>query len=861
MALPVFIKKRLEKIRDKLPSSRHVPLETALRAFREILEKNTRALGIIADMGEKLGGDYIFDINFIRSSYSELMETVYSSFRSFNVLTAGKYDAGIQNAISRIDGSIRAMIYYKTSSSKKMVLPLEDVSWERYGDVGNKAANIAELKNAVNLPAPDGFVITISAFDEFIEHNGLGEKIRAAAKDNEFSKKKLNELRALIMDSEMPASIEAAIGSAVRKVLDKHGKSISFAVRSSAEEEDGESSFAGQFETVLNVPADIEAIQKAYKKVASSLFSERPAIYQRLRGIDIGSLKMAVCCMVMIDASSSGVIYTSNPEGCKDTVIINASWGLGSSVVEGQTDADLYTIKKGDVPELTEERTGSKESMIIRAEDSGTRKIKTPDNLKDEKVLSQTQIAELSVLASVIERHFRWPQDIEWAIDKSNRIFILQTRPLIFQGNNMKKKLAPPEVPAELKPILLNNRGFVVQRGTASGRVFVLKNMNDFERLPRDSVLVSRYDSPDFVRAMPLVSAIITDKGMPTGHLAAICREFKVPAVVNTGNASEILQHGQAITIITDDSGNTTIYEGKAAGIMELDDSHAEKMNALYEFRRKRYIMRYISLLNLVDPMLPDFAPESCKTTHDILRYIHQKSVDALAENARAGGNLLKSHAAVELELPVPAGIIAIDIGGGLSGSGDNGKAALEHISSAPLRAVIEGMAHPGAWHQTALSIKIKDILSGISRMPDIASDAARYIGCNLAIISRDYANLSIRFGYHYAIIDAYCSSNSRDNHIFFRFVGGATDLAKRSRRARLVGVILKEYGFSVTEQKDLIIGRLANIDKPHVIEILSRLGRLLAFTRQLDVLMLRDEDIDKYAKSFRGNIYKIGTE
>jgi pyruvate,water dikinase len=274
-------------------------------------------------------------------------------------------------------------------------------------------------------------------------------------------------------------------------------------------------------------------------------------------------------------------------------------------------------------------------------------------------------------------------------------------------------------------------------------------------------------------------------------------------------------------------------------------------MEKVYEFRKKRYILRYIAPLNLVDPLLDNFSPEACKTLHDILRFIHEKSVAELVDSARDGSAVLKKHAAVKLKLPIPTGIMVIDIGGGLDISADQDGVTFEQISSLPLRAIISGMMHPGVWRSDAVPLHANDFLTSMLRASDIVSDSRSFIENNVAVVSREYMNLGLRFGYHFNMIDCYCSETPRNNHIYFRFVGGATDIVKRSRRVSLIATILKGYGFNLKTKGDLVIARLANIGQGEIERILDHIGRLIAYTRQLDATMHDDSAVERYARNF----------
>ncbi|MDH4230985.1 MAG: PEP-utilizing enzyme [Nitrospirota bacterium] len=845
---------RLVKKAGKLFAGRfcrdRVPLPVVFGRFRRVLENHNRAIEIITDMGEKLGGDYLFDITYLRRAYTELRENINDSIESFGLLTQGKY-SGLKAIFGRIDREINRLLFDEVPASREMVLFFEDITWDRGSETGGKNANLAVLKNELKLSVPDGFSLTTSAFTEFIRHNGIDAKIAALGQDGDITEEELMDIRSAILRGEMPPALNKEIGEAIKKLGTRCSGHCPLAVRSSAVEEDGEYSFAGQYESVLNVPLGEAAVEDAYRQVLASLFTEKSAAYHRQAGLDIKNARMAVGCLFMVDAAVSGVLYSENPGGERNTQLISATWGLGKSIVEGQTDADSYLIRKGGQPVITQKKTGRKNSMVVNGERSGIDIVSTPSNMAGKSSLTDEQALDLAALGARIEAYFRTPQDIEWALDREGRFSLLQTRPLRVAEQTLRSGRAK-----ELKqyvPVLLEAKGLVVQPGAAAGKVFLLRHMDDLDHFPRGAVLVAHHDSSNFVRVMPFVSAIITDVGTPTSHMASVCREFRIPALVNAGDASSILRHGQEVTLLADDEGNAIVYEGIVDTLIDHVRSGSAKMDELYEFRKKRYVLRFISPLNLIDPLLDNFVPEGCKTMHDILRFIHEKSVAGLIEGARDGG---QASSAVKLELPIPAGIMVADIGGGIREQYEGRSVSFEDIVSIPFRAILKGMMHPGAWHADTVSLGAQDFFSSMMRMPDIVSDSSDYLRYNVAVISHDYVNLNLRFGYHYNMMDCFCSDNARNNHIYFRFAGGATDILKRSRRLELIARILREFGFTIKIKGDLIIARLSNISREEMEKILDQTGRLIAFARQLDAVLHDEASVERYARKFMGGEY-----
>ncbi len=815
--------------------------------FREVLELHNTAADRIADIGEKLSGEYIFDIVYIRQAYEELYRTFSAFLERFSVLTDNCY-AELGSRLERIDHDVRQLINEDETPSDDLVVPLVDARMNRLRDVGGKMANLGELGSLPEITIPQGFVITTRSFDEFMSLNRLTDKIADLSVPGEIDPATLAALRSAVCSGALPPGVRDAVTGALAGMVDGTSHQL-LAVRSSAVGEDGEYSFAGQFETVLNVPADAASLAEAYKTVIASLFSDRAFHYCKTIGCNPTGIRMAVGVIRMIDAAASGVAYSSDPGGTEGQMLINATWGLGTSVVEGQVDADSYRIARSPQAVMCERRIGAKETMVVPALHGGTTVMKTPDAIVNKAVLDDRALTTLATQALSIEGLFHRPQDIEWAIDRSGAITILQTRPLPLRP--AAETGATGAAPAGL-PVFQTLSGISVRRGAGAGTVFIAASPDDLDRFPKGGVLVSRHDSSHFIRVMPYASAILTDQGTPTSHMASLCREFRVPTLVNCGSATTVLRNGQEITVMIKEK-EAQVYEGILRDL--VDGGNNEAIEELYEFRKKKFLLRYILPLHLVDPFRDDFTPNGCSTLHDILRFIHEKMVMKLVSAAEQG---LTDRTAVHLDLPVPAGIVAIDLGGGLSLPEHAKTATMDSVSSVPLRAVLAGMTHPGAWHTEVVALHAGDLLAGMMKLADITAPSASMPMTNLAVVSREYLNLSLKFGYHFTLLDCYCSPNRTNNHVYFRFSGGATDLTKRSRRVRLIESILTTFGFVCQIQGAVITARISNRDEDEMIAILNSIGRLLAYTRQLDAVLHNDESVERYTGNFLRGDYRL---
>ena len=821
---------------------RPIAPEELFQQFRAVLDSNNRSLEIITDIGETLNGDYLFDIQYVRRSYEDLSAALERSLVSFDKLTEGRYRK-IDTVYRSIDGTIRRAIDGASPMKEDLVVLIENLDDNAAGAVGGKAASLAELKNRIGLPVPDAFVITTRAGDAYVRHNRVRE--RAGLNGNSVTSSHYQEAQELIVHGEMPPDLSRAIERGISKLKKRCRGDCYLAVRSSGGEEDGDFSFAGQFETVLNVPAETVAVEKAYRKVLASLFDPGPVAYQQRLGYRAADMQMAVICMVMVDAAVSGIAYSRDPRETTDSVVINAAWGLGSSIVEGVVEPDQFRVKRDDPRVELERRIGSKARLTVRVVGGGTELLPVPLTSRESASLSRERVTGIASMALQIEQHFRRPQDIEWSIDGDGNLFILQSRPLRSSGQ------APPShelpSPAVTGERILRRSGLTVQSGAVAGKVFILKNMSDLDRIPRGAILVARHDSSQLVRAMADVNAIITDTGAMTSHMASLCREFRLPTAVNTGDMTRTLVHEQLVTVLIDER-SVTVYRGIVPELLGTAGIRTARMEELAEYRKKRYLLRYIAPLNLVDPLRDEFAPKACRTLHDILRFIHEKSVARLIDH---GDNGWRSNRAVHLDLPIPAGIVLIDIGDGLTHISGKDHVTADQVTSLPLRAVIRGMIHPGLWRSDAVPLRVQDFLTSMLRAPDMVNDGAPGATASAAVVSREYTNLNLKFGYHFIILDSYCSDTVRNNHIYFRFAGGATDLTKRSLRLRFMETVLKNRGFLVGIKGDMLIARLAGVGREEMGSQLEVLGRLISYTRQLDAVLQDDEMAVRYAESF----------
>lgn len=330
-------------LRRVLPK-RGRPVEQIFTEFRAVMAAHDQALEIVADIGEKLGGEYLFDIVYLRTSYDLLAARIAEMIEGFDSLVAGKYP-GLGQVRVLIDREVRRLLYDLTPPESALILNLDEMTWERAAEVGGKISHLAEVRNHLGLLVPEGFGVTTGAFDEFIRHNDIEHLLKTAGESDPAVW--APAVREQVLQGSVPADLRAAIADAMSKLVDRHGAESRLAVRSSAGGEDGDYSFAGQFATVLNVPPELEAVLNAYRTVVASLYTEGALTYLRHLGMNPAESRMAVGCLLMVPARASGVLYTRDPAAPGNELIISTAWGLGAAVVEGSAEADLVADEQG----------------------------------------------------------------------------------------------------------------------------------------------------------------------------------------------------------------------------------------------------------------------------------------------------------------------------------------------------------------------------------------------------------------------------------------------------------------------------------------------------------------------------------
>lgn len=811
--------------------------------FQKVLNSNNQVLSLMADLEEKLSGEYLFDMHYIKTGVKSISEGVEDIIKNLNALSDGKY-----KVLEQVQKEIYENIE-KTLTSKidipitDFVIHIEKLSKDSLTIAGGKIAHLAELKNNLNLPTPDGFVITSYAFIKFLENAQLKGKISEIINSIDINKieeieRGSKEIQELIINSQLPEEIENSIRTAYNELSEKAGKKCMVSVRSSAIHEDSDYSFAGQYSTYLNIPENL--ISHYYKKVVASLFNRRAIFYYKTKGFSENEMVMAVGVLRMVNARAGGVMYSKNPNNPdSNNIIINAVKGLGKLIVDGAVNAETYVISRKPELKLIEKIPSKQNIMLICKEEGDIEEITLP-NGSDEFSLEEQEALALSKIAIQIENYYESPQDIEWVIDEDGSIFILQARPLRILEKKAESKVY---LPTRIKDYnILLDRGITACKGVGYGKAFVLKTEDDLQNFPEGAVLVAKHTNPRYVIIMNKASAIVTDIGSPTGHMASLSREYNVPTLINTEIATKTIKDGQEITV---DATNCIIYEGKVEELIEAYKKTKEPFKETLLFKTLERVLKLIVPLNLVDPTSEEFKPEKCKTYHDITRFCHEM---VMYEMFTMWDRYDSEHHAVPLIAGIPIGVLVLDIEGGLK-EGIK-KATPEDIYSIPLQAILRGMQSmqwPGPPPVDAKGF-FEMVAHTVSIPEEQLMETAKKSFC---IVTKNYVNFSIRLGYHFSMIEAYTGENINDNYIKFFFKGGGAALDRRLRRVNLITTILKKMAFRVMIKEDVIDALLTKYSIPEIEKRLEVLGKLTAYTKQLDMVLFNDAIAQMYTEDF----------
>lgn len=813
------------------PAASKADVHKRYRHFRTLLTANNNALELMADMEQALQNSQPYGMSFVRGHCTALSVNVYKMVLSLMELSSNRYGTLKDSFTSITDKLEKVLEPQESHAHGPSIIQMSEADRTLADQAGDKMSNLGEVANRIGLKTPEGFVITASAGRRFMLCGGLQDEINRRLKsldmkDIESLFDVSQSIQQAIADAPLPPELEAEIMAAYADMTSRLGKAeVLVAMRSSALGEDGgRASFAGQYRTHLNVSR--EHVSRAYKEIIASKYKAEAIVYRNQRGYRHQDAHMCVGCLAMVDAAVSGVSYSRSPSDARGQwVEISATEGLAEAVVSGRAKEQTYRVARTSPFHACVESEG-------------------------QALLNSYQLSEIARAAVLIEDHFGVPQDIEWSIDKSGELFILQARPIPPAVSNTPD--SPGDEGADDSAFIKG--GHAASRGAASGPAFIVRSGIDMLQFEQGSVLVVEAPLPEFAALAPRAVAIVSETGGSAAHLATVAREFGLPALFGLSGATQIIKQGQLITV---DAAGRRIYDGRNEGVLSTEAARPSLMRGSPVEAILTEALKLISPLNLTDPGSPFFRPSSCQTLHDVTRFCHEKAV---VEMFSAGSVRRREHAHAKQLVDESAyhwWVLNLDDGFRPEFDMKEYFVRIDDIVSVPMHALWAGMtAVP--W-QGPPPVDLKGFGSILFRStmnphldPAVRSNLADK---NYFLVSKYFCNLSVRLGYHFALAEAHVGDMLTENYVSFTFKGGAADRHRRGLRVHLLKEILGAYGFRCEQKMDALSARVEKRPSDYLLTRLKILGYLVIHTRQIDMVMEDMDAVERYREKLTTGI------
>jgi pyruvate,water dikinase len=524
-------------------------------------------------------------------------------------------------------------------------------------------------------------------------------------------------------------------------------------------------------------------------------------------------------------------------------LLVTASWGVSFT---GASTGDHFRVSRTRRHDVLDRHVRNKSVRSMPLPGGGVQEETVPADLADQPSVADGELAALAALALQIERLCGAPQDLEWAIDDAGSIWILQARPLRLDTDRARSPRAP-----KVTPLLTG--GVTIYPGRASGPVLIAESARALERVPEGAIVVLRHTCPECVKFLPHIGGLIVDFGNPTGHSAALVREYRVPALFEAGEATRVLAGVESASL---DAAAKRLYPG----LLFVADAQARAHKRAV--RPPHALAERVTSLKLLDPSAWSFRSSSCRSVHDVVRFAHEKAIqtvfslgDEESEGRRASSRVL--------ECDVPIDLHVLDLGGGLAPEAETApRVRPEAIRSLPFRALWRGISHPEVSWAGREYVSLSGFTSVVARAITDRANESRELGARSYVaVGENYVNFNSRLAYHYAMVDACVEDVQSSNFINFRFKGGGADAVRKNLRARFLQECLQHFGFSVDVRDDLVNAWLRRYPREVTEDRLDMLGRLMACSRQLDMFMADEASMRWYVAAFLGGNYRFRVE
>ncbi len=823
---------------DNRPASPEQTIRTKYVSFRRLLSLNNECLEMLACIQE--------DLHYALASrrvFGERLDLVFDTLEkivaTLERLTEKRFGALAESVRAQRDEVETYLAARDELASPPLARWLWEVDLHSAPEVGGKAAALGEIRNKLLLPVPDGFVLTAEAYRQFCGIS-LWKQLRDVTRNLDLNDlHRLEEVSArmaeLVKQCQVPRAVEVALEERARTLQTAEA---GLAVRSSAIGEGGERTFAGQFLSVLNVP--LEEMVEAYREVVGSRFSAQALFYRLSAGMPEIECPMAVLCLRVLRAQAAGILYTRDPKDPRSDVLwITATRGLGLDIASGRSPADLFVMSRKRPHAVVEQSIARKEEQIALAAGGGVLRQGLRGELMESPSLTAAHLEMLSEWAMRVEDHFGCPQDVEWVLDEEGKLWVVQSRPLVLAGSGAGRMKAR----ARGDPILSGGR--TVYPGRVSGTVHLAADASALKATPQGAILFLRKASPEIIEVFPRISGLVAEWGNVTGHAAALLRESAIPSVFQIAGAFEKLHEGDAVSL---DAVQPRVFAGSYWPARNFELPQAERSRE----GPNDPISSRVLALHLLDPTAFNFRPAGCKSAHDVLRFCHEKAIEAmfaLNDSEIAQG----PQCAKRLLTPAPVNLQVLDLGGGLTpGVASAMEVTPQQIVSRPFQALWRGVTHPGVTWTREIPASLGGLASVMATSLTASAGPIRALGeQSYLLVADEYMNMNSRLAYHFTLVDACVSDVPGNNYICFRFAGGGAARHRRNLRACFIETCLSHYGFSVDRRGDLVNAWFKKAPAAQTESNLDILGRLMACSCQLDMYMTGNAAVAWYVEQF----------
>jgi pyruvate,water dikinase len=806
-----------------------------LRTFKRILGLNTRVLERMAQMDRALGGEYIFDKAFLESAVRDVCGLTHRVVYHLNGM-AQEGHVDLYDAFLTVRDALEDILAGGMGPlAGRFTLPFTEIGLEMEPLVGLMSVGLAVLGRKMGLPAPDGLAVTVTGMNVLAETAGGGTR-----KDD---------------SAQARAEVLAEIGEAVAALFKRLGGGRPLALSLVAAGHDG----AGRVlaETSADTAEEaVQAVLKLAEKYATGVAESGETAHVQSAALPSpGHTPVAVCLRPIPPASVRGTLETlAYDPGLPPAMlaVVQSAGAPAGGLVEHalETSVERHWLSRTAPHALLR---SSIPSGLTDVSTAGSRPPDTPARESDG--LPQRMKVALAELGLAAERALGGPCRVSWALTPRGALWLTGFEPVIrddsdgtqqleWEGEDDFSGLPGPED-------ILATGGQVACGGVGAGPVVLIEDDTITESVPPGAIGVARAATPGLSRIVPRLGALLAEVGTAASHLATVARENRVPAIFGVKGV-RTLEPG---TMVTVDASEGVVYRGVAEALLRQSFMQETQVGSEPEFLVLRRLLRHIRPLNLVDPTAPGFDPAHCRTCHDIIHFSHEKAVEMLLSMDASGRSGLGAPRRLREDSPFALGIV--DLGGGLAPSGlaQKGEVTLKHVESLPLRAFLEGLLLRDARRDAPASLSFGDIVAGMGRTSQALTATPGNAGLNLAVAARDYANITLRLGYHFSVVDAVVSDRPEHTFVYFRFAGGFADGDRRVRRAGLILSVLDRLGFAASRQGDLVVGKRKLMEAGEALHALRVLGALSAYTRQLDVELSSDEDVEVFAREFLATI------